>query len=146
MINPFQEINWNPGQAEIRTFGRSMLIGFTVISIVFLAVNYFNNTGSYTVPAVIFFTGIILYIISYLGRAVALPFYIVWHLIGASIGIIVANLLLGIFYYLFFSVFAVLFRVLSGRDPLMLKKDLNRKSWWLKVDREKELKSYFRQY
>ena len=146
MINPFTEIDWNPGEEQLRTFGRSMLIGFSIIALIFLAVDIYQGSSEYTTSVVIFFAGVLLYVISYLGRVVALPFYILWHLLGASIGIVVANLLLGIFYYLFFSVFAVMFRILSGRDPLMLKKDVNRKSWWLKISRAKELKSYFRQY
>jgi len=148
MINPFLETNWRPGGKDIRNFGRSMLIGFSAVSTVFLVVNLFRVPfdEAVAVPASIFLAGVFFFLVSKLGVAVAKPFYLLWHFLAACIGIVMANLLLMTFYYLFFSVFAVLFRVSTGRDPLRLKKDPNRRSWWFERRGERDLKSYFKQY
>ncbi len=148
MINPFTEINWQPEKKDIISFGRSMLIGFTVISTIFLIVNLFIipfNEALYW-PTLLFSVGALLYLISNAGVTIAKPFYLVWFFLSATIGIMVSNLLLTMFYYLFFSVFAVIFRLTTGRDPLKLKKDLNKKSWWVEIKEEKSLKRYFKQY
>ena len=149
MINPFKEINWNPGKKDIRTFGHSMLIGCTLISLIFLASNIIRDSlnNALTTPVItIFLAGILLFIISKMGVAIAKPFYLTWYFLAASIGIVISNILLMLFYYCFFSLFAVIFRTISGRDPLLLKKDTNRKSWWHKTEGEKSLRSYFKQY
>jgi len=148
MINPYAEINWKPERKDILSFGRSMLIGFAVISTLFLIVNLcrvpFNQ--AFKVPAVLFSVGAILYLISHLGVTAAKPFYLLWFFLAATIGIIISNLLLALFFYLFFSVFAVIFRSVTGRDPLALKKDPEKKSWWISISGEKSLKRYFKQY
>jgi hypothetical protein len=148
MINPFTEINWHPEEKDILSFGKSMLIGFTAIASLFLIINIFRAPlgDALPFPVSIFIVGIILYFISRLGITVAKPFYLACFFLSALIGIVIANLLLSLFYYVFFSIFAILFRSLSGRDPLTLKKDSNKKSWWIKVEDNKSLKSYFKQY
>ena len=148
MINPFKEINWHPERSDILSFGRSMLIGFTAIALFFLAVNLFKSPLSQvaTFPVSLFFAGVCLYLISNIGTPIAKLFYFVWYGAAATIGIVVANLLLALFYYLFFSIFAVLFRNATGRDPLALKKNPNRKSWWIATEEDRELKRYFKQY
>jgi len=148
MINPFTEINWHPEEKDILSFGRSMLVGFLSIATILLVVNLFMGSlrEALPIPISIFISGITLYLISRLGVTVATPFYLIWFFLSALIGIIVANLLLALFYYIFFSLFAVIFRSISGRDPLTLNKDSNKKSWWVKVPNNKSLKRYFNQY
>ena len=148
MINPFAETNWRPGKKEIREFGRSMLIGFSVVALVFLTVNLLSGPfdEAVAVPASIFLVGVLFFLISKTGLAAASPFYILWHFLAACIGVIVANTLLILFYYLAFSVFAVLFRATTGRDPLNLKKDPNRRTWWAERPPAPAPKTYFKQY
>jgi uncharacterized protein YacL len=148
MINPFKEINWHPGEKEILSFGKSMLIGFMALALVFLIINLFRGSLSDALPVTLAIStaGILLYLISRLGITVARPFYLLWFFISALIGVVIANLLLALFYYIFFSTFALLFRTISGRDPLTLKKDSNKKTWWVKVPGNKTLKRYFNQY
>ena len=148
MINPYAEINWKPERKDILTFGKSMLIGFTVISLIFLIVNLFRFPfdQAVTLPICLFFVGGALFIIANIGGIAAKVFYFIWFALAATIGIIISNLLLAIFFYLFFSVFAVIFRSVTGRDPLALKKDSEKKSWWINISGEKSLKRYFKQY
>jgi len=148
MINPFAETNWNPGAKEIKAFGRSMMIGCSAISLVFLAINLLTRPfdEAVAVPASIFLAGILFLLISKMGVAVAKPFYLLWHFLAACLGIVVANTLLILFYYFAFSLFAVIFRTTTGRDPLRLRKDPNRRSWWFDRPPKRPLKSYFKQY
>jgi hypothetical protein len=148
MINPFAEINWNPEKKDILSFGKSMLIGFSAISSIFLVINLFRLPieEAIQLPLYIFGVGGVLFIIANIGGVPAKVFYFIWFALAATIGVVISNLLLAMFYYLFFSVFAVIFRTLSGRDPLTVKKDPSKKSWWVKVSGEKSLKSYFKQY
>ena len=148
MINPFKEINWNPGDEEIRTFGRSMLVGFLVIALIVLVASIATKPfdEALAAPIAVSLTGFFLHVLSRLGVTICKPFYLVWHFLAASIGIVVANLLLLFYYYLLLSPFAVLFRITTGRDPLKLKRDVNRRSEWEKVERRRGLKSYFKLY
>ena len=148
MINPFAEINWNPEKKDIQSFGKSMLIGFPAIAVIFLVINLFRMPFEEAIqfPIYLACAGGVLFIIAYIGGPPAKVFYFIWFALAATIGVVIANLLLALFYYLFFSVFAVIFRTLSGRDPLTVKKDPSKKSWWVKISGEKSLKSYFKQY
>ena len=148
MINPFAEVNWRPDNAELRSFGRSMLLGFSSLSTLVLLLNLcrlpFDESIAF--PATLFLAGVFFFLISRLGAPVALPFYWAWYGLAGAIGIIMANLMLALFFYVFFSGFAVLFRMVSGRDPLILEKDPNARTWWRERNVKRELKSYFKQY
>lgn len=148
MINPFAEINWNPGEKEMHAFGKSMLIGFPAIALIFLVINLFRIPFEQAVQLPIFLAcaGGVLFIIANIGGFPAKVFYFIWFALAATIGVVISNLLLAIFYYLFFSVFAVIFRNVSGRDPLTVKKNPEKKSWWIIISKEKSLKNYFKQY
>ena len=148
MINPFDDVNWRPNEKDLRSFGRSMLLGFSGLSILAFVLNISRLPldESVPIPAVLFLVGVFFFLVSRLGTPVALPFYWVWYALAGSIGIVVANLLLLLFFYVFFSGFAVVFRIVSGRDPLSLKKDPNVRTWWRDRVGKRNLKSYFKQY
>jgi hypothetical protein len=148
MINPFAEINWNPGSKDFILFGKSMLIGFSIISLVFLIINVFRVPfeKELVLPIYIFTIGGVLFLIANVGGLPARIFYFIWFALAATIGVIISNLLLALFYYLFFSVFAFIFRIVSGRDPLNIKKNSSKKSMWIDCKTKKSLKSYFKQY
>ena len=148
MINPFDDVNWRPDENKLRSFGRSMLLGFSGLSVLVLVLNLFHLPldESVAIPAVLFLAGVFFFLVSRLGAPVALPFYWVWYALAGAIGIVMANLLLLLFFYVFFTVFAVLFRIASGRDPLSLGKDPNVRTWWRNRVGKRDLKSYFKQY
>ena len=148
MINPFDDVNWRPDEEELRSFGRSMLLGFSGLSLLVLVLNLSRLPldESVAIPAVFFLIGVFFFLVSKLGAPVALPFYWVWYALAGAIGIVVANFLLLLFFYVFFTGFAVVFRIASGRDPLSLKKDSNVRTWWRNRAGKRNLKSYFKQY
>lgn len=38
MVNPFKEVNWKPDTAEKCTFGKSLIVGFPILALIFLVV------------------------------------------------------------------------------------------------------------
>jgi len=147
MINPFLQINWMPDNAEIKKFGRSILIGLLIIGFLIGLFSFYRTGATAWRPTLILpMTGIIVFILSSLAPKAALPLYYIWFLIAACIGIVISNILLTAFYYLFFSPFSVIIHKLSGYDPLKLKKNIERKTYWFEHKPRKDLKSYYKQY
>ncbi|NOY75755.1 MAG: hypothetical protein GXP32_08185 [Kiritimatiellaeota bacterium] len=148
MINPFKEINWKPDEAAISAYGRTMLMGFAIIAGLLFLVGIFRNPFDEAVatPLVVFLAGFFIYALSRLGADVCKPVYLVWHFLAACLGIVVANLMLFLFFYLVFAPFALLARWTTGRDPLALKKDPERKTYWIDAKPQRDLKSYFKLY
>ena len=127
-------IRYTLTEKEIGCLGRRFLVIFTSISALLLVINlcHVPLSEAITVPIAIFITGILFHIISSLGTGVATPVYTFFIFIASIIAILIANLLLTLFYYLLFSLIAMLFKITKTRDPLMLNRNINRKSWWLK--------------
>jgi hypothetical protein len=150
MINPFTEINWKPDSNDLRKFGRTVLTGFLIISAVFLLANilifkYPVAKAAY-IPLILSSSGIAVCFISYFIKSLALPVYYAWFIIGASVGIVVTNLLLALFYYFIFTPVGLALKYLTGRDPLNLRRIKDRKSNWNNHNANKPLRRYFKQY
>ena len=150
MINPFKEVNWKPDRAELRKFGWTVLIGFTLIAALLLVVQAMGfkrfAAMSWTVPVGLFCCGAVLLLIAYSLRPLALILYRVWFLLACCIGIVLSNLILLAFFYLFFTPFAIGFRMLSGRDPLRLRKPSGCATYWYEIVGKRPLEQYLRQY
>lgn len=147
MINPFKEINWNPGESEIRSFGRTLFYGFIIIAVAILAFSMARKglSMSFTVPLVLIVVGFVVFALTSVVPQICRPLYFAWFFISACIGIVISNVALVIFFYLVFSPYAFMLRIFTGRDPLRLKRG-GSKSGWHDYDGRKEQKRYFRQY
>jgi len=150
MINPFKDINWSPDNAELRKFGKTMLIGLPIVGILFFLalwqIKGMEMPAAIEVGASIAIAGVVICITSLIAPPLAKAFYMVWFLFAACMGIVMGNLVMIVIYYLLFSVFAVVFRKITGRDPLRLKKDKSAESYWVGITKTKSVKSYFNQY
>ena len=54
MLNPFKEVNWTPDLGEKRKFGRSLVLGFPCMALMFLLMGRLRTggcTGTATAPA-----------------------------------------------------------------------------------------------
>jgi hypothetical protein len=138
VINPFTEINWHPQRKELRSFGKIVMIGALIIAAIF----YFAGIASPAAASIIAGAGILCGAISYSMPAIAKPLYCLWFVFGASVGIVVSNLLLLLFYYLILTPLALLLRIVFRRDALGLK----RTSTWHDCEKVKDLKRYYKQY
>ncbi|OGV35028.1 MAG: hypothetical protein A2020_10875 [Lentisphaerae bacterium GWF2_45_14] len=149
MINPFSEINWTPDKDAVHRFGKSMLIGFPCLALLFLAVSVCRGiplSHALIFPISLTVAGILIWTIAANAPRLALVFYYPWFFLAACIGFFLSNLLLVIFYYLIFSGIAVIVRSLTSRDPLSLKYKEGQNSWWVEHKSHSDLKRYFKQY
>ncbi len=116
MINPFTEVNWNPGIAERRKFGRTLLLGFPILAMVMAVLKWFVS-GKWHWEAALWMAGVgvAVGLIALALPTVAKPLYLVWYSIACSIGLVMSNLLLGAFYYFAVAPVGLLKRALSRR-------------------------------
>ena len=147
MINPFKEINWKPGGEDLRKFAISLLIGFPVIAVVLFLLKWIFGD---VMPEPRFFLllgviGAAVGLICFLIRPVAGLLYPVWYGIAACIGIILANLLFTLLFYVLFTPLGLFMRLI-GRDALHLKEQKGEESHWIDAPPERPAAQYFRQY
>ena len=139
MLNPFKEVNWKPSKVELKKFGISMLIGFSIISGIFYLI---NSAGKLYL---VFLTlGAACFLGSLVHRLTGLFFYKLIYLLTCTLGLVISNLILIIFYYVLFCGIAITVRLFTGRDPLRLKSP--QESNWQNYEKKKDLKRYLKQY
>ncbi|MBI5774606.1 MAG: hypothetical protein HZA89_12790 [Verrucomicrobia bacterium] len=146
MINPFKEVNWQPGPAEKRKFAWSLVIGFPVLALVVLLIRRFASGAWHPEPSLWIggvggAVGLLLLAVPQIAR----PFYLLWYGLGCCIGIVVSNVLLTGFYWIVITLFAVVMRW-RGRDALRRKFSRNAKSYWLDAERVTDPKRYYSQH
>ena len=150
MINPFVEINWKPNAQDLRRFGRAVFTGLLIMATIVLLLNVFMRKHSFTdalfLPSALFGCGLLIFFISYFIRNLAIPVYYIWFIAGASVGIIMSNFLLLLFYYLIFTPVGLFLRIFTRRDPLRLEKSHYHGSNWEIYKSTNSLKRYFKQY
>ena len=145
MINPFTQVNWRPKTLELRSFAKSLLIGFPVIALVFLLWHFFRQgTWSFTLPLKIAGFGAGAGLLFLLLPAVARPFYCVWYAVSCAIGLVVSNVLLGGFYYTVFTIVGILRRML-GTSPIQRGPIPGASTYWIDAPPAPEASRYFSQ-
>ncbi len=142
MINPFAEINWNPQQTHLRSFGNTVIVGAFIVAGIFYMLGSLSLAAATGVAA----AGVLCLFLSYAVPAAAKPIYYLWFALGATIGIIVSNLVLALFYYLILTPVALAIRMFSRRDPLGLNPNANGDSNWRDCQKINNPKRYFKQY
>jgi len=148
MINPFKEINWQPGSTDLHKFARSLVIGFPVIAVVFFLAKWFKAGA---LPDTAFFLklggiGAAVGVVCWLVPAIARPLYYVWYALAACIGVVMANLLFALLFYGLFAPLGLIMRLI-GRDPLNLhwqKRTVT--THWIDAEPSPPPSRYFRQF
>ncbi len=148
MINPFHEINWRPGKADLRKFAFSLIIGFPCLALIFFIASWWNH---HTLPEPRWFLQLATIgagagLVSLLVPVIARPLYFVWYAATACIGLVMSNLIMGLLYYGLFTPMGLIMRVI-GRDALALKWQKGKaSSYWKDVPPPGPASSYFSQY
>lgn len=146
MVNPFNEVDWNPNVTARRSFAKSLVIGFPLVALLALVIlRVKSGQWESRVPLLIFGCGAGLGIIFWIIPQVAKPFYIVWYVLACCIGFVVGNLLFGGVYYVLVTGLGLGMK-LVGRDPLCRRVDRNARTYWLDMEQPKDKKRYFNQY
>jgi len=146
MMNPFKEVNWNPGPVERRKFALSLLIGFPCVAVLLLLAGRWH-TGVWNVkpPLLIGGLGTALGLLLLVVPFIARPFYVVWYALGCSVGIVVGNVLFGLIFYIFITGIGLLRR--STGHP-MIQKGVDRQaaSYWKNAEQPADPNKYYRQF
>jgi hypothetical protein len=146
MINPFVHVNWWPDTRELRTFAKSLLIGFPIIALICLVASRITGGAwSLGLPLKIGGYGAGAGLVFMLVPFVAKPFYLVWYALSCTIGLIVSNVLLSTFYYTIFTGIALLRRAFSC-GPIRKRFDKSAKSYWIDAGPPPDPQRYYSQY
>ncbi|MEI7822855.1 MAG: SxtJ family membrane protein [Verrucomicrobiota bacterium] len=145
MINPFREINWQPGARELRTFGKVIAIGFPIIAVL-LGASARLRTHAWPVWTLwLGGIGLAAGLVCMLVPRAARLLYLVWMAIGCCIGLVVSNVVLAAIYFLIVTPTGLALRML-GRDPLRRRFERGRASYWDDAEKAGDAERYFRQH
>lgn len=146
MINPYQEVEWNPDHAQLRAFGKSLMIGFPCLALVLLVIlRLKNGVWNPHLPMIMTGCGLTAGILFRLIPRVAKPFYWIWYAVACCIGLIITNFILGVVYYFIITAYATVMRAF-GRDLLCRKPDPNAKTYWRDAASPDDPREYYKQY
>ena len=146
MVNPFKEVNWNPGTRERRKFALSLIIGFPCIALVLLVVGLLRGKGlNLPLAAAIGGGGLAVGSLLLAVPQIARPFYVVWYFVACCIGIVVGNLALGIVFFVLVTGIGLLMRAL-GRRPVRKTFDRRATTYWQDAEQVDDPNRYYRQF
>ena len=146
MLNPFKEVNWNPDTAALRTFARSLVIGFPCIAVAFLLAGFLGGKGwNVSFALKLGGSGAVAGVLFYAVPAIAKPFYIVWYALACCIGLVVGNVLLGLIFYVLVTGIGLVKR-LGGRQAIRKTPDHQATTYWVDAPPTPEAKRYYRQF
>jgi hypothetical protein len=146
MLNPFNDVDWNPDRAKKRTFALSLIIGFPCLAVLFLVAGHLRGQGWWVEGPLTFgLTGAAAGLVFLAVPAIVRPFYVVWYALACSIGIVVGNVLFALVFYLFFGGVGLLMRAL-GRKSMRTRPDRTAPTYWVDAGPAPEPGRYFRQF
>jgi hypothetical protein len=145
MMNPFKEVNWKPGPPELRSFGRSLMIGFPIVAVVLFIIAVLRTWSVPVWPLWVALGGFGVGAICRTVPAVAPPFYYLWYGFGCSMGFIITNVVISAIYYLVFAPIGFCLRA-TGRDPMERKFLPVDTTYWKDAEKITDSERYFRQY
>jgi len=133
-------INWRPGQKDLRDFGEASLVMMTVLALAAVLL------GRIAPPTALWLcaAGLAVYLGSRLWAPLALPAYLALMAAAWPIGLAVSHVVLGAAFFLVFMPVGLVMR-LVGRDP-MRRRLRGRKSYWLPHRNPQSAKRYFNQF
>ncbi len=146
MVNPFKEVNWNPGLRERRKFALSLVIGFPCIALILLLLGVLRGKGwNFPLAAILGGGGLALGLILLALPQVARPFYVAWYFVACCIGTVVGNLALGIVFFVLVTGLGLLMRAL-GRRSMRKTFDRQATTYWQDAEPVEDANRYYRQF
>jgi thiol:disulfide interchange protein len=144
-MNPFSEVNWNPGFAEKRKFAESCIVGFPLLAAFFSLITWL---ATHTWKPFFLWLGVIGFAVGmvlWLLPAIARPFYLAWYFIACCIAFVIGNVLLVAFYYMIITPIGLL---LQGSGKLSLQKSFDKETstYWVDVKKRVDFNRYYRQF
>lgn len=135
------EIEWHPGNRQLRIFGLSGLVASILLTGI---LHFLWSVGApwlWIVPAV----GTAIFLCSLISPVATRIVYIGLTVIAMPIGIVVSFLLLTVFYFLFLMPVAIVFKLI-GRDVLHRRYEPNGETYWVPHKPQENLERYLHQF
>jgi hypothetical protein len=146
MVNPFKEVNWNPGPQERRKFALSLIIGLPCVAVVLLALGLLRGRGwNFPLTAIVGGGGLAVGLLLLALPQIARPFYVAWYFIACCIGTVVGNLALAIVFFVLVTGIGLLMRAV-GRRPVRKTFDKRAASYWQDAEHVDDPNRYYRQF
>ncbi len=134
------EINHQPSRRDLAIFAALFLVFWLVIAAIFP-----YRLGATNIAITIIIADLIIVTAFTLVPAFRRPLYLTWMYAAWPIGWLFSHLVFVLIYYLALTPIALIIR-LRGRDPLQLKKQTDKKSYWIEHTPEQTPARYFRQF
>ena len=145
-MNPFKEVRWNPGRAELITFAKSLLIGFPCVALVLLLAGFLAGKGWNVAFALkVGGLGAGAGLVFLLLPSIARPFYLVWYFVACCIGLLIGNVLLMLVFFVFITGLGLVMRLRRQR-PIRRKVDRQATSYWQNAEQPSDLRRYYNQF
>lgn len=145
MLNPFQDVKWNPGRDERVKFARSLVIGFPIVAILMLLAARVTRHQWIAFPFWLGGIGAAVGAICWAVPRIARPFYLAWYFLACCMGFVMGNLLLSLFFYLLLTPASLLLR-LFGRKLMRKGFDRAARTYWKDAEKGVDPKRYYRQF
>jgi protein-S-isoprenylcysteine O-methyltransferase Ste14 len=143
------EINLRPDARTLRQFGWIALVGFLLLGamawhgwLVFAAL---PDGARPPAAAGLAGLGLLAGIFSALHPRANRPIYVALSLVALPIGLVLSYLIMGGLFYLLFTPVRLLL-ALSGRDPLLRRREPDSETYWVDARTQRSKQSYFRQF
>jgi len=146
MVNPFKEVNWNPGPRERRNFAVSLMIGFPCFAALLLLLGALRGNGwNLPLAAAVggggLTAGLLLLALPQLAR----PIYVAWYFVACCIGVVVGNLALAVVFFVVLTGLGLVMRAL-GRHPVSKGFDKRAATYWHDGEPVDDPRRYYRQF
>lgn len=134
------EMTRKPEPQALRWFGLIMLVFFTTVA----AVVYFK-LRSQGVAYGLAGAGLLLCLLFYAVRQLRVPMYAAWMRVFFPLAWIVSNAIVVAIYYLLVTPIGLMTRMF-GYDPMARRLDSRATTYWVPLQRDRDISKYFRQY
>jgi hypothetical protein len=146
MMNPFEEVNWNPDLTERRKFARSLIIGFPCVAGLLILVTWLKTGHWKLEPALgIGGVGLAIGLVLLALPGIARPFYVIWYGFACAIGLVVGNILLAVVFYILITGVGLAMRA-AGRCSMRKTIDKHVTTYWKNAKSAADPQSYYRQF
>ena len=142
-----EDSNIKESQEERLRFSLKLIFGFPVVGVIWTAIIYFLSDTSklnFNIAYWIGGNGIFLGMLCLINESIFRLTSWLWHKLVFLIDTAITWLTMPIFYYLIFSPFALILRVLGKAN--MKKNSPNKETFWQEIKHPKSSKQYLRQF
>jgi Saxitoxin biosynthesis operon protein SxtJ len=142
-------VDWNPDRQKLRSFAVMWLVAFGLLGASTAwrsgLFGHANAGANWTAPLVLWIAALVVPAIGVPYPRAVKPIYVAWMAAAYPIAFVVSHVLLGVTYYVLFTLVGGLFRLI-GRDALGLRFDRSAATYWVRRTPQRDLSRYFRRF